>query len=198
MWIAIIGACGTGKHSVLKMLEKDGYKYIEAVKPKLETPGFDLEFAYACERLRVQIEAQKIMNKKDVVTIHTFWETWDVFTPIAESKFQIDRVEMDRLKLMSETFKEILEPPHAIIYTQSEKMNAFNRMQLRQQTVNQLDFNQQIELYQKFVEKVRVPVVDVDGNRTFDDMRKDLEFGVASLKASTVGSQSFWDREMFR
>lgn len=198
MWVSIVGACGTGKHSVLKMLEKDGYEFIPTNSPAEIAPGFDLEFSHACERLRVQVQAQKIMNKKNVVTVHTFWETQDVYVPIALKKDQLTYIEVARLTLMHNTFKEILEPPHAMIYIQSEKMNAFNRMSLRQQTVSQDDFNEQIRLFDEFVKKIRIPVVEIDGNRTPDQIKKDLEFGVASLKASTVGSQSFWNREFFR
>jgi deoxyadenosine/deoxycytidine kinase len=199
MWIAILGAPGTGKTLVAEMLSKDGFDLLDYEKPEAEKP-FKKDLKHFTGRLRNQLIAAQVMNRKDVVTIRSIWDTYGIFIKASRRLQEISEDEFSIFKQIYDSFPDGgLEPPHAVIWTRTDKMSAFNRMALRGVEINQEHFNLQLAAYEELMSEVKVPIIEIDTSQMRPEaIKKNLDFGIASLKASNLSSQSLWSRSFFR
>jgi deoxyadenosine/deoxycytidine kinase len=197
MFLAVYGATGTGKNTILDLLIKRGYEYLEC-KPILPSGSFfSDQLAYQAERLRVHLEAQKLANRRDVVTLHTPYDTHAVFSKLLFNQERITERELGYLDLVS-CVDTALDPPHASIYCYTSTMTAMNRLALRHKDIDQDSFNAQLALYRAFSERVRIPQVECNFDESMDTIQKDFDFNIASLKTTTVTAQSLWRRSFFK
>jgi len=197
MFIAIYGATGTGKNTILDLLVRRGYEIIQCRHIEAATP-FLTQLGYLTERIRVHLEAQKIANRRDVVTIRTPFDTHLVYSKVLLDMERISQEEFNQLATIADTINPALDPPHASIWTYTSAMTAMNRMSLRSVGIDQSQFNAELKAYAEFAPLIRIPQVEANFDEPMETIQKDFDFNLASLKTTTVTSQSLWKREMLR
>lgn len=198
MWIELLGASGTGKHSIAKILKQDGYEVIESKKPSTDIPSFETEYDFLVGRLRAQLQAQAIKNRKNVITVHSIFESEHVFLPIAQELAAITEAQRDHLVKLTDEIKDLIEPPNAVIWSHVEPIQAFSRMSMRGVRIDQTKFNREIALFETLARKIRVPLVEIDTGVDFENWKKNLEFSVASLRTTSVSGTTMWRQEYLR
>jgi deoxyadenosine/deoxycytidine kinase len=198
MFLAIYGATGTGKDTILDLLTRRGYEYFQCKPIEPTDSPFNDQLAYQVERTRVHLEAQKVANRRDVVTVHTPYDTNAVFGQMLFNQERITQQEFSYLNLIVHGINPALEPPHAAIHCFTSAMTAMNRLALRSKDIDQNSFNAQLELYKTFAQRVRIPQIECDFDQPMETIQKDFDFNIASLKTTTVTNQTLWRREMFR
>lgn len=204
MWIVVCGPTGTGKELIIGDMVRSGFEIIPPTPPSFyvetEKTQFLQELAIFSSRFNASLEASKWMERKDVVTLRTFWESRDVFVPIARMMDKISEAESRAFQLIFNSLQDDhYIPPTAIIYAKTDKMNALNRMKLKNKIeISEDEFNLQVEHYDKFVERVRTPVIELDISLPPDEVRKNLEFGLSSLKAANLVQRTLWTRTFFK
>jgi hypothetical protein len=200
MWIIASGATGTGKEHVVSLLKTQGFENQTSIYqlPEDLSP-LERELTLAMGRAKDMIKAGKDMNRRDVVTMRSFFESRDIFIPIAHEQTELGAQDMKLINIVSSTMdNEFFTPPHAVIYCRSDKMSAYNRQSLRGGiTVSDVIFNRQIELYDQWIAKLRVPVIEINVADSPDKISRDLEFGISSIKAANLVGSSVWDRTFF-
>lgn len=200
MWIVVCGPTGTGKELIVKEIARGGYDLLPSFYVETEKTQFLRELAVFTRRMKTQIEASRFMERRDVVTVRTFWETRDVFVPIAKAMDRINQDEARAFELIFESMEdEHYIPPTAVVYAKTDKMNALNRMKLNGIVgISEEEFNLQVAYYDKFIDKVRVPVIELDISLSPDEVRRNLEFGLSSLKAANLTQRTLWTRTFFK
>lgn len=197
MWIQIIGATGTGKEHILKIIQKDGYEYIDA-PVKTTTASLENEMSRASARIAATVAAAKVKDRRDVVTIRSYYDSRDIFIPIAEEFTQITKSERDLFFTAYEFVdNDFFTPPDVVVYCRATKINAINRAAMRGVEINDDVYNRQAELYAEYVKKIRVPVIELDSLGSPVDVGRNLEFGLASIKAANLSGRSIWEKSMF-
>jgi len=161
MFLTVYGATGTGKNSVLEMLTRRGFEILKCKHFAAATP-YLTQLKYLTERIRVHLEAQKVANRRDVVTIRTPFDTHRVYSKVLLEMEQISQSEFDQLAIIADTINPALDPPHACIWTYTSAMTAMNRMSLRNANIDQSQFNAELKAYSEFAPIVRIPQVEVD------------------------------------
>lgn len=198
MWIQIIGATGTGKEHVLNLIKKDGYELIGS--PVVQLPENQLlqELNYAAARACWDVKAASLMERKDVVTIRSYYESRDIFVPTAFQMTQLTKAELEIFQTCySFLDDEFFTPPDVVLFCKATKVNALNRAAMRGVQINDDVFNKQVELYDEYVKKIRVPVIELDSLADPAHVQKNLEFGISSIKTANLSSRSIWKRTMF-
>jgi len=200
MWVSIVGATGTGKHEIKDLLVREDFEYLEIKEPaEPHVDLFERQFQFFMQRVSVHLQAQEVMNKQDVVTIGSVWDSIDVhYWNLVKNKL----VPTDKIALHDYADTVLLprlKSPHSVIYCFTEPMTAFNRMQLRGgMKVTPAEYNVQIALYKEFVNKIKVPLIEVDFGQPMDRILRDFEFNLASLRTTAVTAQSLWDRSFLK
>jgi deoxyadenosine/deoxycytidine kinase len=157
------------------------------------------ELSFAMSRANTMIKAGKLMNRKDIVTVRSFYESRDIFIPISFEQTLINKFDVDVFNTVAGTLDDdFFIPPHAVIYCRSDKMSALNRVALRGVEVSEFEFNRQIELYDEFAKKIRVPLIEIDVAEPPDAINRNLEFGISSIRAAALVGSSVWESSFFR
>jgi len=199
MWIAISGTPGSGKNFISETLVRNSYEFIE--DPTFSQEGLsqiDIELRFSWARLRTQLDAYDLINRKNIVTHKTFWDS-KVFVELAYRFEKISQKEFSLFNFFYDQIKDRLQPPNALIWMKTPRMNAYNRMLLRTGEVqmNDLEFSALQDLYEKFVSDVKIPVIEIDANQKTEELKKELEFGLSSIQATRGDSHSVWKRRFF-
>lgn len=199
MWLSIIGSGGSAKNVVADILAKDGFEDLR--KPFV--PANDLfvsELRTAHERLRLQFKAADLMDRRDVVTVRNYWDSVAVYFPLRYKQLEINSYEKDVFDVTAAsllTDVRVLKPPHAVIYMKTTQMAASDRLKLRGIEPNQDQLKYEISAYEEMVSRIRVPVLELDGTKSPEVIRNELDFHIASFKTSNL-SGSLWQREFYR
>lgn len=199
MWILIIGPSGSGKNMISEFLVKSGFEYIKSTVTE-DSDDFTNLLKTSQENLRLQIKAASLMDRKDVVTIKSFWDSHDIEIPIFRQMQRIDDRQLGHFSIIRDSLYDVyaLRPPSAVIYVRTNKMSAMNRMALRSVVCDQSRLDLEIKMYEDFISKIAVPLVELDGTRKPEDLKKELDFGVASLKSASLVNASVWQKHFFR
>ena len=198
MWISVVGATGTGKNEIKDLLLKEDYEYLPIKYPTLDEP-VARQFDFLVQRLAVHLKAQSLMDRYDIVTIGSVWDSFAIhFQRLLDQKL-VPSEYVTLSKSIEANILPQLKPPHAVVWTYTEQMTAFNRMQLRGGlTVTPAEYNAQLSLYKDFAMKVKVPLVEVDFGQSMEHITKDFIFNLASLRTTSVTAQSLWQREFLK
>jgi deoxyadenosine/deoxycytidine kinase len=197
MWILVCGPDATGKTVAANLLAKDRFEWLkhDAVD---DAPGFPKELRHLSKKLSLQLRAQTVMNTSNVVTVRSFWECAEIFAPIALQREEIAQHEYDLIRSMYDTLAPVCEPPNAVIYVQADKkMMALDRMLLKTGTADEEKLRRQCDLYDKFIARLKIPIIELEASSTPEVMKERLEFDVASLRSIRLSTQSIWKRELY-
>jgi deoxyadenosine/deoxycytidine kinase len=199
MWIVVCGPTGSGKHFVVEALQKEGYEFLnEPVVPDPAEP-LETEIKFMLSRAKTQIQASKVRNRKDVITMRTFFESRDIYIPRSHELTYLNEKDMKLLNLMSGVFADdVFDPPHVLITMKTPMWSALDRAKLRGIPLSDQEFKYQEAAYNKWLENVRVPIVEIDASKRADLILKDIEFNIASIKAAELGGSSVWQKTFFR
>lgn len=199
MWITIIGPGGSAKNVVADLLVKERFEDLrQPFTPKPDL--FVTELEAACLRLETQLKASSYMERRDVVTVRSFWDSNEVYIPITHERLEISPYEKEVLRayyIALTRDARSLTPPHAVIYMKTTQMAASDRMKLRGFEPNADRLKRELELYEAMSLRVKVPLLEVDGTKSPEVIKHDLEFQIASLKVSNL-SGGIWQKEFFR
>ncbi len=196
MWIMIMGAEGTGKEVIADILEKRNFARISQ-RPTGEELYPDLD--YVTRRLGEQLSAQAIMHKKDVFTIRSIWDTLQVMAMTSVHMNRQSPFEAAALNIFSKNLykNEQIVPPHCVVYCKLNQRDMQDRLLLKGRQPNDQEMTKQIELYDAFSFKIRIPIIELDMGQKPHIIRDELNFSIDSMKATSLASQSIWGREMF-
>lgn len=197
MFFTVQGCAGTGKYAVADMLTRQGFQLIEIKEPPKSASFFSNQLAYLSERLKVHLEAQAVANKKDVVTVHSPYDTHVVYSKLLLKQEKISQAEYEDLAYLYHAMLPIIEPPHAAIFTSCSSINAQNRMTLRGKSIHEQDLIDQLKSFKEFSTNIKIPQVEVNFDESMEIIQKDFIFNFASLKTTGVTNQTLWAREMF-
>ena len=201
MWLMICGPTGSGKNVVAKELVKTSFDYLPSFYVETEESKFIQELEILTSRVSAQMKASTLIDRRDIYTLRSFWDSKYVYIPAGKSFDRFSPMEAKALDIVCKSFDDdALTPPTAVIYCKTDKMNAHNRLALQNRGVEISDeeFNLHVELYDKMIERVRVPVIEIDVSKDIAEIAKNLEFGLASLKSANLTNASVWSRTFFR
>lgn len=200
MWISIIGCDGVGKNIIAKHLkEKLKFTLLE-INSDHEIPQHDLcerEFFYLNERARLHIDAKK--RDEDVVMVRSVFDTFEVFAELSYRMEHITEVERNYILYNKFAFSETIPVPEAVIYVTNSKMNQLIRLKERgAQYISDDYMKWQKELYEKFMQDISVPVIEIDAERTIESFYGEIDFSINSLKTSNLSTRTIWKRTFLR
>jgi len=203
MWVMITGATGSGKRVIADYLIKDGFELIDpSFDVEVGDDNFSKELTYLMKRLNAQLRAASLKDRRNVVTLRSFFDTYEVMIKTAHLFTHITDKELAHLKIIYDnliTCDQAIAPPDALVYMDTPKMAAMNRQALTGgREVTQEFFHKEVEAYRAFVDRVAVPTINISASSKPEVMKNELDYGVNSLKAANLGSQSVWTRSFFR
>lgn len=198
MWIMIIGNTGTGKHAAAEHLQRQGFEIVERRTPAAQNT-FLQQIRVSADKLRDQIHAGLVKERNNVVTIGSYWDANLVY---ADTLSQIEAITPEQKFILDEMYSAHREPyslaaPHAVIWTKSKPMDAMNRMTMRGIDFDQNAFMLRQTSFEKFMERVRVPVIEVESLSDPGLVQQSIEFGINSLKATALTTGSVWSKDFF-
>jgi dephospho-CoA kinase len=197
MWITVLGPSGSGKNYIYEALKKDGFELF-TFDVKSDEP-FERQVEYLMGRFKTHMLASQVKDRKDVVTIRTFHDTHAIISQVLNRLTVLNDREM---RLLDSIYQAIsgfyIAPPDVVIYMRTEKMSAINRQKLKHVDVPEEFFNMEIDLYADFITRIGVPVIEIDASQKTEVVLKNLEFGINSIKAANLGSQTVWKKEFLR
>jgi deoxyadenosine/deoxycytidine kinase len=196
----ICGASGTGKYEIAKWAEADGFELIDEKVELDQGRPFVSEINFATSRLISQLRAAQLMNRKNIVTIRSFWDSAEVFLPILEANVGLSKDERDIFDMIKNAMYApgVLPPPSIVVMAKTSKMNAFDRMNLRGVTIDQEHYNQQLDFYERMAEKIAAPLIELNMDEKVEIQKKNFDYGMASIRAANLSAQSLWQKSFFR
>jgi hypothetical protein len=205
MWIVVIGGIGTCKKAVVDHLSKvRGYRQVSTVFPPLDVAGpeYDVKFVeqtnYLMARYKDGHACKKLSADEDMISVRGFWDTHVVFSEFFRQKGMLRKENHWALsKFYNEMVAEI-PPPSGFILLKNTTLFSLVRKQLGSGT----DFSDEdvkliAQLYDDFAKTIRVPVVEVDVNRPFNEVCDEVIFGLDSVQTTASFGQSIWERRLF-
>ena len=189
MWVSIMGAPGAAKQNIAELL-----KEFDLHQLKLEGSS---QLAYYLNRLTCQKMIEEETNDRDIVTIGSVWEAVEVYARVARDRKEISDEDW---RIIYGIYKNsTFIPPHAVIHSCPVQMTSYNKMMLDgENTIDQEYFSAIVSAYENLVKRIAIPLVKIERIENINDLRSDVEFSLASLKSSGLGTQSFWKRTMFK
>lgn len=199
----VLGATGTGKRVVADSLINDDFELLEPnFDVAVDLDNYSKELTFFMRRLRTQLQAASLKDRRDIVTVRSFYDQHECFQRAMLDQTMITKKDFESFEIIySNLFdaEKLSEPPDAVVYMKTNKMSALNRQALTGgRDVTQDFFHREIEYYEKFVEKIAVPLIEIDAADKPDKIKNALDFGVSSLKAANLGGKSIWRRSFFR
>lgn len=202
MWIMILGPTGSGKNFVADQLKKDGYQRLDPPTFGTESENvFENQLNYLMGRFRIHMKASQERDRKDVLTVRSFHDTHLVLSEVLRRTTELS--DKDK-KVLDTIYKNLanddfyITPPDVVIYMRAKKMTAITRQLLRGVDVSDEFFNHEVELYEEFMPRIGSQIIELDVSLGVDDIFRNVEFGINSIKAANLGSQSIWQREFLR
>lgn len=195
MWISIIGTNGSGKSLVKNFLDKRGFR--------LESELFNINSSLDVRSdfyFNHDMSAYKKRLNQDIFTIGSFWDYHECVVPYLFETFQITERDLNLMNERYNTTKDFLEPPSCIIYTKMSEQQSYNRLILSGEDINHSmvkNLQRQIEMYESFIQRVAVPVVDIDMGQDIGRVFQELEYSVDSVLTTRLDVASIWQRSMF-
>ena len=207
MWAVVTGIPGSGKNLVVDMLRKgQGFTRLEdpplshTRKPE-SSDRFEKELSYVMSRFRTQMTAQELIDRKDIVTVHSLWDSVFVFAKAAFVGQTLSERDFKTINSVYADLESLLKPPTVAIHVRTGMIDAVNRTALREkEALPSEELECLNRLYEEeFLPRVRVPLIEIDTKeQSIEDIRKSLEFSLDSIKSSGVGSASIWTSSFFR
>lgn len=193
MWIAIIGASSTGKEFVAKLLKQKEYEHISVDMP------IERESDYLLNRFLEQSKAQSLMFEKSIYTYRTIWDSFEIMSKCAVETEKITQEEYNKTESLYNTFNQLdlLQPPNLVIFTRMNKGDVQNRTLLQGRSVDDRDISLQMEKYEEFIAKIRVPKLEIDMSARHDLITEEILFGIDSVKSMVLTQKTIWKRSMF-
>jgi hypothetical protein len=195
----VSGATGSAKHVIADFLKGENFEVIND-NLVIETPVFNFnnELRLMMSRVRNQIVASSKMSRSNVVTIRSLWDHFEV---IIQSFLDLERItqeQYDLFKIVYDAYWDIIPPPSLVIVTRTKKASSLNRSALRGQIIDQDLLSSQIKLYDSFFDRIAVPTIEVSSDDSPEEIKRNLEFGLASVKASGLYAGTIWEKRFFR
>lgn len=192
MWVSVIGASSTGKDTIAKFLVR--LDYIQ-IKEKL-TPIQEID--YFVYRLREHLSAQHIMYEKNVFTIRTVWDSL-LMSELAYEFGHITLDEFNKAKSYYTLFieQDFISPPNLVVITKMSKKDIQNRTILNGRRPDDKEIDRQIERYEDFARRIKVPKIEVDMSQSPENIFNELSFGIDSVKSAMLSHKTIWKRSIF-
>jgi hypothetical protein len=194
MWICIMGAPSTGKETIALLLKNLGY---DRIVVKVPNEPDDSHFLIA--RMVEQLKAQKIMFEQNVFTFRTIWDTFEVMTRCSLETDVITQEQFSQVENIYRLFddQKLIQPPNLVIFTRMEKRDVQNRTLLQGRQPDDRHINKQLELYEEFIARVRVPKIEINMSNSPQAISEELNYGIDSVKSMVLTQKTIWDRSMF-
>lgn len=199
MWIAVIGGIGTCKGAVSDFLVGKDFSLnkIETTSDLLANNAFSDQFYFLLSRYKQAEAIKKRVNDYDFVSVRSFWDT-GIWTDFYRQKFMLDDINFEILKRLYNDLLPSLSPPQCFIYLKNSILFSQVRTSLSDSTKHSdEDIKLIADLYDDFVKRVRLPVIEIDVNQSFDNVTREVVLGIDSIKTSSSFAQSIWERRIF-
>jgi hypothetical protein len=197
MWVQVFGSPGSGKEEIVNMLTRRGFEHLKPKPLKNQIDSFVGQHRFLSQRIALDIQAAKVANRKNIVTVHGTHDTHLVYSKVLLKQERITQAEFDVLDFLYQEVSPILEPPNSVVFTKTSEMNASARASLRGATLPP-DFRDYFAAYTGLAGSVKLPMVEVDFDLDMDIIKKDFEFNFASLRTTAVVAQTLWQRDFLR
>jgi hypothetical protein len=191
MWICIMGAPSTGKEVISSLLKKKDFEEIKV------TTTIKCELHYLVIKLVEQTKAQSQMFDKNVFTHRTIWDTFEVMAKVSLQMEKISEKEYEDARIGYNAMELSVQPPNLVIFTRMEKRDIQNRTLLQGRRPDDREISMQIELYEEFISRVRVPKIELDMSKSIELISEELNFGIDSVKSMVLTQKTIWSRSMF-
>jgi len=198
MWLAIIGGVGTCKKAVANNLSTDGGFTHRITDVEKGRDVFEDQFQYLLARYKDCNTIKRLGSDQDLLTVRSFWDTHKVFTEFYKQRHMINNRQYVLLTQLYEAMADEVSPPQGFIYLKTKMIPAHSRVSLAGGDRRSDEEIKMIsDLYEQYVLSIRVPVIEVDASRPFDQVIDEITFGLDSIKTSFSFDQSVWQRRLF-
>lgn len=196
MWVLITGPVGTAKTALAKILVEDGFINLDegSVISQNKIDIYQLELNYLTTRLKKMSAVKDKRDRNHVVTVRSIWDT-AVFAVANEKAFKMTLDECNSLLSIVESAHGIAEKPDIVVYATTTKLNAFDRVAMKHEPVEENYFDCINEEYENFASKITVPLVRIDASMPYDKMRDSLRFYMASVMSTKSAEQTIWKKD---
>lgn len=196
MWMVISGADNSGKTVIAEAMTKERYE--SKTKPVVNHKnGFFREILNSYNYMSTDMYCARRSFGSDIFSTRSVWDNGEVFLPMARKFEEITKQEYEILYEAYDSIKTSLNAPSCFIYCKITLKQALDRASLKGESVDQDRLRYQLELYEKFLSNVRVPVLEIDMDKKIDESLKDLYFHVDSMKATQLSDTGIWTRTVF-
>jgi len=207
MWICIMGPRGSCRDKVAGYLaEKEGFTREEVWHTdKLTgwTTNGDPFWDFYCRLLdhyTLQRRIEKTMQDRvgsRLVSIGSVWEEYEV-----GARTEMKYLHKDRYRRLGHLYNKIMEflpPPDVFIRMKVDFITVHNRLSLAGgDNVSDDALAAQFKNLDRLVDKIRVPVIEVDAGEDFKLVEDDVKHGVSTITSSGAGRDSIWTKGVFR
>lgn len=199
MWVLVTGPSGSSKHVVTDFLKSEDFEVLDDnLASEISTTfNFEKELQLMMSRLRQQIKASSVMSRSNVVTVRSVWDHFEV---MIQGIFQLERMsrsQFDSFKIIYDACWDIIPPPNLVIITRTKKQTSFDRSTLRGREIDQDLLTLELSKFDTFYDKLAIPRIEISSDDTPDDIKRSLEFGMASVKASGLYVNTVWEKRIF-
>lgn len=199
MWTMVLGHQGSGKNVIKDMLVKEEFEFFNNnFDYDIATP-LGHEISVSMSFLKTQIHASDLMSRRNIVTVGSFWSGMEIHVPLGKEMLELSDYDCAILNKIYDGVKDGLKAPDCVIFCSASNIQAsLDRITMRDQTIQQEKLRLSRELYKKFAEKIKVPVISIDATLSSENVQKDLNYGIASIKAASLSGKTIWERRFFR
>jgi thymidylate kinase len=204
VWISLIGAEGTCKRTVAELLHsQENFRIVgDSYTPKssLTSDCYYHQIDFLTSRYDTQyLEIQPEINNEDVVQIRTFWDTHEIYSKVLLKHELITKSDYESLSKIYKSLNRSLIPPATVFYCKTTLIDSLDRMKLKSEEPHHEEYLCSVrEACDEYVSNIRVPVVEIDVSRPFNEVSRQVLFGLNSVKSTKVGGQSMWKKTMMR
>lgn len=199
MWAIVLGHPGSGKNVVKDMLVKEEFEFFHNKFDCDISSPLGYEISVSMSLFKTQIQASDLMSRRNIVTVGSFWSGMEIHVPLNKEMLELSDYDYAILNKVYDGVKDGLKAPDCVIFCSASNLQAsLDRITMRNQLIQQEKLSLSRELYKKFAEKIKVPLISIDATLSQENVQKDLNYGITSIKAANLSGKTIWERRMFR
>jgi len=210
MWVAIIGSIGVGKNRIAEMLAAKEKFHImpdiidRGLQHKFEENptkyGLRHQMSLLSKKFAQQQECAYRKANLDVCSVRLIEEV-KLFSEFLHDREFIEKWELDIIEETYLAHSKACVPPDIVVYLKSDILNTHYRKELTENVCAFTDNEYIADLqkrYDALVERIAVPLVEVDMEGNFDTAWNSIEHGVASIKSARLHGETIWQTSLLR
>jgi hypothetical protein len=151
-------------------------------------------------RFDMHFEAYRRSDFDDFVSVRSAFDSLDFYPEFFLKTERISRTQFRELRALRDFALNNLPVPDCVIFIEVGSLNAISRMKIRnlKSDLSDEELNIQSEIYSKIADQIAIPLIRVDINQNYDDLIREIDFGLNSIRAANLSNRTIFKRDYYR